>query len=65
MVSKISAAADTIMVGVVGNLQPDKPEFKEYLTAITKTTCFSAYVMAISGATTQWTSLQIRCSSRV
>lgn len=24
------AAADTTMVGVVGNLQPDKPEFKEY-----------------------------------
>ena len=26
-----TAAQDTIMVGNIGNLQPDKPEFKEYL----------------------------------
>ena len=34
------AAADTIMVGVVGNLQPDKPEFKEYLDRYHKNNLF-------------------------
>ena len=28
---------DPMMVGTIGNLQPEKPEFKEYLTAITRT----------------------------
>jgi predicted TIM-barrel fold metal-dependent hydrolase len=34
------AAADTTMVGVVGNLQPDKPEFKEYLDRYHKNNLF-------------------------
>jgi predicted TIM-barrel fold metal-dependent hydrolase len=34
------AATDTIMVGVVGNLQPEKPEFKEYLDRYHKNNLF-------------------------
>ena len=28
------AQRDTIIVGVIGNLEPDKPEFKEYLRSL-------------------------------
>ena len=44
--------SDPVMVGAIGNLQPEKPEFKEYPNGFTRTSYFSVSGTATSGATT-------------
>ena len=46
------AQRDPIMVGVVGNLEPDKPEFAEYLERTTRTRSSAGSATATSGDAT-------------